>query len=251
MATLTKVTVADVVASFVKGLVDAGEHVLLLAHHHDVHDILVKALEEAPYRAVKITGRETADQKAKAKEAFQKGWSNVLILGLRSSAGLDGLQEIGSCVVFAELDWSPAVHHQASGRLHRIGMRTDQESLLCYYMVASAGTDETMREALGLKIGQFVGVMGDKAPTEQDDILAQAAASQHLDKVIDALKRHRKPDDAWNSVQCKRCKDTIYTRKHLGRVDPTDGLAECSECYLDVLVETIPQPVAEFAEPTL
>lgn len=101
---------APFVAEFVRSLVDAGESVLLCAHHHKVHDILMEHLEDEPYNAVKITGKETEAQKQASKESFQKGESKVLILALRSASGLDGLQGIGSCVVFAELDWSPAVH---------------------------------------------------------------------------------------------------------------------------------------------
>lgn len=88
----------------------------------------------------------------------------------------------------AELDWSPAIHTQGEDRLHRLGVDPSLESILCYYMVTDTGMDETMQEALGLKVGQFVGLMGDKGETEDDKALAQQAAERHMDKVIERLK---------------------------------------------------------------
>lgn len=245
----TGVAKAPYVASFIKGLVEAGEHVLVAAHHHDVENILLKALSEEPFNAVRVTGQETPKEREAAKQAFKEGKAKVLILGLRSSSGTDGLQGIGTVCVVAELDWSPSVHHQFSGRLRRIGMREDLKSLLCYFMVSNSPSDQTMQEALGLKIGQFVGVMGDKAPTEEDSKKAEAAASEHMDRVITALRRHAKPDSAFDPLECKHCEKAIYQSKQLGRIDPEDQLAECSECYLNVMVDAVPLPEAIETEP--
>ncbi|MFA6698261.1 MAG: hypothetical protein WCS08_07740, partial [Eubacteriales bacterium] len=89
------------------------------------------------------------------------------------------------CVVFGELDWSPAVHSQAEDRAHRIGQR---DSLLCYYLVSSKGSDQDMQEALGLKVSQFVNMMGDSFESEEDRLLAQSAAQDHILRVINRLR---------------------------------------------------------------
>jgi SNF2 family DNA or RNA helicase len=180
---------APYVAAFVRGLVEAGERVLLCAYHHDVEDVLA---EEIGMFSLRVTGRETQKEKDQAIKMFAKGRANVLILALRSTAGLDGLQGAGTCVVFAELDWSPAIHVQAEDRLHRIGMDATRESLLAYYMVSDTGIDETMQEALGVKVGQFVGIMGDAPPTEDDEMMNQRAAERHMDGVIEQLRNRGK-----------------------------------------------------------
>jgi hypothetical protein len=59
-------------------------------------------LAAAHFKPVRITGRENEFEKWGALEAFQTGKSNVCIISLRA-AGLDGLQERGKIVVFAEL----------------------------------------------------------------------------------------------------------------------------------------------------
>ena len=183
----TGVAKAPYVASFVRTLLESGERVLLYAYHHDVHDILAEELRE--FKPVKISGRETQKEKIDAIAAFASGRTNLIQLSLRSTAGLDGLQGRGTCVVNAELDWSPAVHSQGEDRLHTIGIDELLDSILCYYMVTNTGMDETMQGALGLKVGQFVGIMGDRAATEEDKVLSEQAAERHMDRVIEKLKQ--------------------------------------------------------------
>jgi len=79
------------------------------------------------------------------------------------------------------LDWSPAVHSQAEDRAHRMGQK---DSILCYYLVSPRGSDQDMQEALGLKVSQFVGLMGDAA-TPAEDVLAQAnMARRHVEGLL-------------------------------------------------------------------
>jgi len=177
----TGIAKAKYVATFVRMLVDAGEKVLLFAYHHAVHDIYMKELKD--FKPVKITGRETGKQKDDAVEAFMAGRTPVCIISLRAASGLN--LQVANCVVFGELDWSPAIHSQAEDRAHRMGQA---DSVLCYYLVCDGGMDEAIQEALGLKVSQFVGLMGDKVETQEDKLLAQTAAGQHMNKVIEKLK---------------------------------------------------------------
>jgi SWI/SNF-related matrix-associated actin-dependent regulator 1 of chromatin subfamily A len=177
---------APFVTTFVKMLLEADESVLLFAYHHDVWDIYREELKE--FNPVFITGRETGTQKDASVQAFQAGKTNICCISLRATAGLDGLQS-ATCVAFGELDWSPAIHSQAEDRIHRIGMDTDQDSILCYYLVAEEGTDEVIQEFLGLKVAQFTGIMGDEAETEEDKALAQVIATEHMNKVVERLRR--------------------------------------------------------------
>ena len=177
----TGIAKAKHVATFVKMLLDAGEKVLLFAYHHKVHDIYMRELKE--YNPVKITGRENAKQKDDAVQAFMTGRTQVCIISLRAAAGLN--LQAANCVVFGELDWSPAIHSQAEDRAHRMGQK---DSVLCYYLVCEGGTDEDIQEALGLKVSQFVGLMGDRVETQEERMLAQTEARKHMDRVIKKLQ---------------------------------------------------------------
>ena len=173
----TGVAKAPFVAAVVRALLAGGEKVLLFAHHHAVMDIYKKEL--AAYKPAFITGRETQEGKERAVTRFMGGETDLCVISLRSASGLN-LQR-ASCVVFGELDWSPAVHSQAEDRAHRIGQK---DSILCYYLVAPQGSDRDMQDALGLKVSQFVALMGDRTPDMLDAQRAQTAAKAHIEALL-------------------------------------------------------------------
>ncbi len=179
----TGIAKAPAVAAFAKGMLEAEEPTLIFAHHHDVVDHLLAALKD--HNPVAITGRQSSQEKWQAQEDFRTGKSNVCIISLRSATGLDGFQERARVVIFAELDWSPAIHSQAEDRAHRDGQ---QNPVLCYYLVSDSGTDPDVMEALGFKISQFVGLMGDDEETEEDKALSGQAASRHMQNVLAKLR---------------------------------------------------------------
>lgn len=176
----TGVAKAPSVAQFVRALLEADEKVLLFAHHHQVMDIYKKELHS--FSPAFITGRETPAMKERAVERFMTGRTNLCCISLRAASGLN-LQR-ASCVVFGELDWSPAVHSQAEDRAHRMG-QTD--SILCYYLVSASGSDQEMQDALGLKVSQFVGLMGDTPQSQADALMAAQEARQYVEKLVQRL----------------------------------------------------------------
>lgn len=176
----TGVAKAPYVAQFVRALLEADEKVLLFAHHHQVMDIYKREL--AAHSPAFITGRETPAVKEHSVERFMAGRTNLCCISLRAASGLN-LQR-ASCVVFGELDWSPAVHSQAEDRAHRMG-QTD--SILCYYLVSSSGSDRDMQDALGLKVSQFIGLMGDEAPTQYDVMRDEQYARQYVERLVSRL----------------------------------------------------------------
>jgi hypothetical protein len=100
---------APYVAAFVQTLLEAEEPVLLFAYHHSVFEEYMHRL--ADWKPVEISGRvPDIDDKRAAVKAFESGETNLCVLSLRAGAGLNLAR--ARCVVFGELDWSPAVHTQ-------------------------------------------------------------------------------------------------------------------------------------------
>lgn len=142
----TGIAKAPFVADFVSLLLQSESRVLLLGWHHAVHDIWMERLHR--YRPAMYTGRETDRQKERSLADFMAGRSRVLIMSLRSGAGIDGLQEVVNTVVFGELDWSPAVHKQAMGRPGRPGQT---KPVRAYFCITDEGSDPVMVETLDVK----------------------------------------------------------------------------------------------------
>lgn len=149
----TGIAKAPHVMAFVRLLVESGEKVVLYGWHRAVYELWMEGLKDL--KPVLYTGSESSPQKEKAKRDFCKGSAQVMIISLRSGAGLDGLQHACRTVVFGELDWSPGVHEQNEGRVFRDGQ---PEPVTVFYLVAEDGSDPIVSEVLGLKRGQIEGV---------------------------------------------------------------------------------------------
>jgi SNF2 family DNA or RNA helicase len=149
----TGIAKAPYVADFVRLLVESGERVVLYGWHREVYGIWQDRLRDLD--PVMYTGSESSSQKDEARRRFVEKESPVMLMSLRAGAGLDGLQHTSRTIVFGELDWSPGVHEQCIGRVHRDGQR---EPVVAYFLIAEHGSDPVMADVLGLKKQQIDGL---------------------------------------------------------------------------------------------
>lgn len=154
----TGVAKAPYVAAVVRMLLDSGERVLLYGWHRTVYDIWLAKLKD--FAPALYTGSESPAKKQSECERFIKGETPLLIMSLRSGAGLDGLQHCCRTTVFGELDWSPGVHEQCIGRILRDGQ---PDPVAAYFLLAEDGSDPIMAQTLGLKREQIDGLRDLKA----------------------------------------------------------------------------------------
>lgn len=153
MRQLTGIAKAKAVAAYVSLLLKDSPRVLLAGWHREVYDIWRQAL--APYNPVLYTGSESAAGKQRSLDTFTQGDSRVMMMSLRSGAGLDGLQYHCQDAVIGELDWSPQVHYQLVGRLRRPGQ---EKQVNAHYLHTNWGSDPVVVEMLGLKADQSRGI---------------------------------------------------------------------------------------------
>jgi superfamily II DNA or RNA helicase len=163
MRQATGIAKAPFVAAFVRMLLEEEERVLLFGWHHAVYSLWHEAL--ADFSPVLFSGKQSTEEKAAAKAKFLDGQSRVLIMSLRSGAGLDGLQSACRCVVFGELDWSPGVHDQCLGRIHR---PRQKDTVRAFYLHADMGADPIMVDVLGVKNAQARGIRDPLAPNVEN-----------------------------------------------------------------------------------
>lgn len=185
MRQATGIGKAPAVAEFVRLLVESGERVVLYGWHHEVYSIWRSVFDKALIGFAMYTGQESESQKAESVRKFIAREVPVLIISLRSGAGLDGLQHVCRTVVVGELDWSPQVHEQGDGRVHRDGQL---EPVTSYYLVADEGSDPVIADTLGVKASQSRGIRDPNAP--QEAVLVGASADHVKRLAEDILRRY-------------------------------------------------------------
>lgn len=189
MRQATGISKAPYVGEFCRLLLENGEpKIVVYAWHRSVYEILVERFEHKPnaevFKTVMYTGSESGAEKQKSIDDFIQGDARVLLMSLRSGAGVDGLQKVCRTCVAAELDWSPGVLEQCIGRIARDG-QTD--SVMAYILLAESGTDPIMAEVLGLKREQIEGVRN------PDSALAEVieTGEHHLRRIARELLERR------------------------------------------------------------
>lgn len=158
----TGIAKARAAATYARMLVESSEPVILAGWHREVYRIWNDAL--ADLKPVMFTGTETVAAKERSKAAILSGETDVLIMSLRSGAGLDGLQQRIAHVIIAELDWSPQVHVQLIGRVARQGQT---RPVTAHYLWTDGGSDPVVIERLGLKASQARGIVDPFAGAEE------------------------------------------------------------------------------------
>lgn len=176
----TGIDKAPHVAAFVRLLLESEDKIVLWGWHRAVYDIWLAAL--ADMNPAMYTGTESAAAKDASVQRFlHDPTCRVFIGSLRSGQGLDALQDVASVCVFGELDWSPAMHHQAIGRLARDGQ---EGQVVAYYLVSEEGSDPIISGVLEDKRQQAEPFMAGKGGTL---FTARPAGTEHLKELARAV----------------------------------------------------------------
>jgi len=130
------------VVDFVKNTMEIEESVVVFCHHKVIHTLLHEKLGE--FNPASIIGGQTDKARQDSIDNFQEGKTKLMIAGLR--AGNVGINlTTAKYVIFAELDWSPAIHRQAEDRLHRIGQKN---TVFAYYLIGNGTLDDHVGDIL-------------------------------------------------------------------------------------------------------
>ncbi len=138
----TAVAKIPYVIEHLKEAIEASGKVILFAHHLDVIHAIATEFGSA---AVTLTGQTSVEARQAAVDRFQTDPSCKLFVGNILAAGMGITLTAASHVVFAELDWRPAMVTQAEDRAHRIGQR---DSVLVQHIVFDGSLDATMAKRI-------------------------------------------------------------------------------------------------------
>ncbi len=165
------------VINFVKNIMEIEESVVVFCHHKIIHKLLNENLQE--FSPVSIIGGQSDNLRQDQIDKFQKGESKLMIAGIR--AGNVGINLTrAKYVIFAELDWSPAIHRQAEDRLHRIGQKN---TVFAYYLIGNGTLDDHVANILVDKSYEIDAIMDDTVDTYENKDKAELILAQIQDKI--------------------------------------------------------------------
>jgi len=165
------------VINFVNDIMDIEESVVVFCHHRAIHDLLHQSLSK--YNPASIIGGQSDKRRDAEITRFQNGETKLMVAGLR--AGNVGINlTTASYVIFAELDWSPAIHRQAEDRLHRIGQKN---TVFAYYLVGNGTLDEHVADILVDKSYEIDTILDAKTESFENKERAKLILAQIHDKL--------------------------------------------------------------------
>ncbi len=165
------------VINFVENIMEIEESVVVFCHHRAIHSLLNEKLNR--FSPAAIIGGQTDKFRQEQIDNFQNGKTKLLIAGLR--AGNVGINLTRArYVIFAELDWSPAIHQQAEDRLHRIGQKN---TVFAYYLIGNGTLDDHVASVLVDKSFEIDSIMDDKIEKFEDKEKAGLILAQIHDKL--------------------------------------------------------------------
>ena len=165
------------VINFVKNIMEIEESVVVFCHHRAIHQLLNESLQQ--FSPSSIIGGQTDNFRQEQIDRFQNGETKLMIAGLR--AGNLGINLTKArYVIFAELDWSPAIHRQAEDRLHRIGQKN---TVFAYYLIGNGTLDDHVADILVDKAFEIDSVMDEKEESFENKEKARLILAQIHDKL--------------------------------------------------------------------
>ena len=165
------------VINFVKNIMEIEESVVVFCHHKVIHKLLHESLQE--FSPVSIIGGQSDNLRQDQIDKFQKGESKLMIAGIR--AGNVGINLTrAKYVIFAELDWSPAIHRQAEDRLHRLGQKN---TVFAYYLIGNGTLDDHVASILVDKSYEIDAIMDETVDTYENKDKAALILAQIQDKI--------------------------------------------------------------------
>jgi SWI/SNF-related matrix-associated actin-dependent regulator 1 of chromatin subfamily A len=121
---------------------------IVYAYHQDIIKGFADDLRKEGRSVVTLTGK-TRNAMIEV-DRFQQDPDCQFFIGNLKAAGVGITLTAGSHVVFAELDWSPAMHRQAEDRAHRFG-QTEQVKIVQFVLNNPHATDLWIWDALQSK----------------------------------------------------------------------------------------------------
>lgn len=153
------------VVEAVADIVEQGEKVIVFTQYKETLKQIVEQLKARKIRGVKLSGEDNAQSRQTAVDYFQNDESVKVFVANIKAGGVGLTLTAASTVLFADMEWTPALHSQAEDRAHRIG----QHKLVnIHYYIAKDTIDEDIVELLEKKQQVITKILEGEAGTTRD-----------------------------------------------------------------------------------
>lgn len=132
----------------VQNIVEQGEKIIIFTQYTETLRNLRGELRKAGILAVTLSGEDDQNARQCSIDQFQRNQNVKVFIGNIKAAGVGITLTAASTVIFADLEWTPALHEQAMDRAHRIGQG---RQVNVYYYIAKDTIEEHIMKVLGIK----------------------------------------------------------------------------------------------------
>lgn len=167
----------DTIIKDIENIVEQDEKVIVFTQYTETLDTIVERVRGKKIGVMKIDGRDKANEREHTVKSFQEDSETKVLVGNIKAAGIGIDLTAASTVLFADMEWTPAVHQQAEDRAHRYGQK---RMVNVYYYVGKGTVDEDILEMLDRKSQVISRIL-----EGEDNIGKQDITKQTIKKIID------------------------------------------------------------------
>lgn len=131
----------------IEEIIGAGEKVVVFTQYTETLRNIQQGARAKKWSVQTISGETSSIERQRAVEAFQGGFGDIFVGNIKA-AGIGITLTAANKVIFADIDWTPAVHDQAEDRCHRIGTTG---TVNVYYYIATDTIEEDIMTMLAKK----------------------------------------------------------------------------------------------------
>jgi len=160
----------DRIVSDVKNAVDQDNKVIIFSQFTDTINMLKERFQEESIPSVSLTGQDDMNARQASVDSFQNDEATKIFIANIKAGGVGLNLTAASQVIFADMEWSPALHEQATDRAHRIGQTG---TVNAYYYVVSDTIEEDIVEILQQKLQTIQAIVEGREDYEEGSLGAQ------------------------------------------------------------------------------
>jgi SWI/SNF-related matrix-associated actin-dependent regulator 1 of chromatin subfamily A len=159
----------DTIVEDIEEAVNQGQKIIVFSQYTETIKTIASKVEKLGVRT--LTGEDKMDKRQEAIDSFQNNPKVKVFVANIKAGGVAINLFAASIVMFADMEWSPGINHQAEDRAHRNGQLN---TVNVYYYVAKGTIEEDIVELLKKKRNITDQILeGDKVRLQKSSVFGE------------------------------------------------------------------------------